>query len=106
MSNQVVVHKNRTNTIIVKLGMDISVDTFTSEIRTEPDVEGVLIASWDVSFVTDGTDGDLRLSLDDTITSDIDVDSGYMDLKRVSSGEPLAVFDRPLEVVFRGSVTA
>jgi hypothetical protein len=28
-----------------------------------------------------------------------------MDLKRVSGSEPLAVFDQPLEVSFRGSVT-
>lgn len=106
MSNQVIVHKNRTNTIIVRLGMDISADLFTSEIRTEPNVEGVLVASWNVSFDTDGTDGNLRLVLDNTITSDIDVDSGYMDIKRVSVGEPLPVFDRPLEVVFVGAVTA
>ena len=28
-----------------------------------------------------------------------------MDLKRVSGGEPLAIFDKPLEVVFQGVVT-
>lgn len=105
MSNAVVVHKGRTNTVIIKLGFDVSADTFTSEIRSEPDVEGVLIASWIVDWVTDGTDGDLSLTMDNTITGAIDADSGYMDLKRVSAGEPLPVFDRPLEVVFRGSVT-
>lgn len=105
MANKVIVHKNRTNTIQVDLGIDISGDTVTSEIRTEEDVESTLIATWVVT-VTNATEGLLTLVLDDTTTGQITVDSGFMDLKRVSSGEPLAVFDRPLEVSFRGTVTA
>lgn len=106
MSNQVVVQKGRTNTIIVKMGFDVSADTFTSEIRSEPDVESTLIAAWSVAWVTDGTDGDLKLTLDNTVTGAIDANSGYMDLKRVTGGEPVAVFDQPLEVLFRGTITA
>jgi len=105
MSNEVVVHKGRTNVVIVKLGYNISSDTWTSEIRTQPTQDSILLATWDVSFVTDGSDGDLRLELDDAITKQIKPTTGYMDLKRVTGGEPVPVFDRPLEVIFRGTVT-
>lgn len=105
MSNQVIVHKNRTNTLQVNMGMDVSEDTITSEIRSDPDVEAPLIATWTVSFATDGTDGMLILVLDDSVTSQIEANGGFMDLKRVVGGEPVAVFDKPLEVVFRGTVT-
>lgn len=105
MSNEVVVYKNRTNVITVSLGIDVSSDTFTSQIRSDPDVDAPLIAEWDVAFKFDGTDGELVLTLDDLITSQITVNRGYMDLKRLSSGEPYPVFERPLEVAFRGSVT-
>jgi hypothetical protein len=64
-----------------------------------------LIATWEVSFKTDGKDGELILKLDDLVTSQIKANSGYMDLKRVINGEPYAVFEMPLEVDFRGSVT-
>lgn len=105
MSNKVIVHKNRTNTVRVNLGMDVSADTITSEIRSEPDSESPLIATWGVAFVTDGTDGELILTLDDSITSEITANTGFMDLKRISGGEPIPVFDKPLEVTFRGTVT-
>jgi hypothetical protein len=105
MSSKVIVHKGRTNTIKVKLGMNVSADTFTSEIRAEPTVESPLLATWTVSFVTNGSDGELLLRLDNSATAGISANSGYMDLKRVSNGEPVPVFDRPLEVSFRGTVT-
>ena len=105
MSNQVIVHKGRTNTVVIRLGQNVSADTFTSEIRTEPTVESPLIAAWQVSFATDGTDGELLLRLDDGVTRGIKPNSGYMDLKRITGSEPVPVFDRPLEVVFRGTVT-
>jgi len=106
MSNKVIVHKNRTNTLTVSMGMDVSGDTITSEIRSEPDIEAPLIATWVVTFKTDGTDGELILTIDDLEASQIRANSGYMDLKRIVDGEPLAVFDMALEVSFRGSVTA
>jgi hypothetical protein len=105
MSNKVIVHKGRTNVITVSLGIDVSADTITSEIRSEPNSESPLIATWVVSYVTNGADGELILTLDDNETRQIKANSGYMDLKRVSGSEPVPVFDRPLEVSFRGTVT-
>jgi hypothetical protein len=103
--NKIIVHKHRTNKITVGLGMDISADTITSEVRVQEDPESDLLMTWTVT-VLDGATGELELSVDDSTTAQITVDKGYMDLKRVSSGEPLPVFDRPLEVEFRGVVTA
>ena len=105
MSNEVVVHKGRTNTLRIRLGINVSADTFTSEIRTEPTSESPLIATWNVAFSTTGADGELTLTMDDLITGQIKQSGGYMDLKRVTGGEPVPVFDRPLEVTFRGTVT-
>jgi hypothetical protein len=105
MSNQVIVHKGRTNTLLVDLGINVSTDTITSEIRSEPNSSSTLLATWVVTFTNDGTDGELTLVLDDAFTSQITVNSGYMDIKRVTGGQPVPVFDKPLEVVFRGTVT-
>lgn len=104
MSNEVIVHKGRVNRIIVNMGIDVSGDTLTSEIRSQPTVDASLLDTWDVSFLTDGTDGKLVLVIDDT-TRTIDATKGYMDLKRESGGDPIPVFDKPLEVLFRGTVT-
>jgi len=106
MASQLIVHKGRTNVVTVDMGMDVSTDVITSEIRSEPDTESLLIATWEVAFASDGTDGKLVLTMDDVITSQITATGGYMDLKRVSGGEPLPVFEKPLEVEFQGTVTA
>ncbi len=105
MSNEVIVHKGRTNIIIIDMGIDVSGDVFTSEIRSEPNQEATLLATWQVVFESDGSDGRFILTLDDFITSEIRATSGYMDLKRVTGGEPIPVFDTPLKVSFRGTVT-
>ena len=105
MANAVIVHKGRSNTLPVSLGIDVSADTITSQIRSEPDQSSPLLATWLVSYVTDGTDGELTLYLDDTFSAQIAVDRGYMDIKRVTGGEPVPVFEEPLEVIFKGSVT-
>lgn len=105
MSGELVVYKNRTNTITVSLGINVAGDVITSEIRAEPDVASPLLMTWTVAFATDGTDGELILSVDDNATAQIKANSGYMDLKRVTGGEPVPVFDRPVEVEFRGAVT-
>jgi hypothetical protein len=102
MSDTIVVYKGRTNIITVSLGIDVSADTLTSEIRTP---SGVLIATWTVTFDGDGTDGELVLTMDNSITSAITYPTGLMDIKRVSGGEPLPVFDKALEVEFRETVT-
>lgn len=108
MSNAVVVHKGRTNVVIVKLGINVQADVFSSEIRSEPTQDATLLATWAVQFVTNGSDGQLKLTLDDLVTSQIKASNGFMDLKRQvggAAGEPVPVFDRPLEVEFRGTVT-
>ncbi len=102
---QVIVHKGRTNVIQVYLGFDVLQDTFTSEIRVAKNSSSDLIAAWVVTFETDGSDGELILTLDDSVTTLITQSVGYMDLKRVSGGEPLPVFDEPLEVSFTNVVT-
>lgn len=105
MSNKLVVHKSRTNVITVSLNMDVSADTITSEIRSEPSTTAPLIATWSIAYATDGTDGELIFTLDNSVTETIEATTGYMDIKRVSGSEPLPVFDRPLEVEFRAAVT-
>jgi len=102
MSDVIVVYKNRTNKLTVSLGIDVSGDTLTSEIRTQ---SGDLIATWTVDFDSDGTDGELVLTLDDADTDAIEYTTGLMDIKRVSGGEPYSVFDNPVEVEFRDTVT-
>lgn len=103
---QIIVHKNRTTKVRVRLGTDVSSDTFVSEIRADKNHTSDLLATWSVSFETDGTDGDLILTLDNSVTGAIEKPGGYMDLKRISSGEPLSVFNEPLEVLFQETITA
>jgi hypothetical protein len=103
--SDVVVYKNRTNVLRVNLGIDVSLDTITSEIREKALLSSPLIATWVVSFVTNGTDGQLLLTLDNAFTGSILVKSGYMDLKRVTGAEPIAVFSKPIKVVFQDTVT-
>lgn len=102
---QVIVQKGRTNTVQLGLGYDVSNDTFESEIRAEKNHESTHLATWVVSFLTDGTDGELILTLDDSVTSEITKSTGWMDVKRISAGEPLTVFDEPLEVLFKNTIT-
>lgn len=99
------VHKGRTEVVLVSLGFDASDSTFESEIRTGKSRTSELIAAWDIAFITDGTDGELSLTLDDTVTNTITHSSGFMDLKRITGGEPVSVFENPLHVVFKEVVT-
>lgn len=102
---QIIVYKGRTVIVPVSLGYDVSGDTFTSEIRTHKDSTSELIASWVVSFAGDGSDGELILTLDNSVTTLIDKVTGYMDLKRITGGEPVNVFYEPLEVLFKSTIT-
>lgn len=102
---QITIHKGRTKVLPVSLGYDVSHDVITSQIRAEKNRASALLATWTVAFLTDGTDGELVLTLDDSVIQGITKSTGYMDLKRVSGGEPINVFDQPLEVLFRESVT-
>lgn len=105
MAGKLPVYKGRTNRYQVNLGMDVSSDIITSEIRTEPDQSAPLIATWIVSKPNGGADGLIEILLDDSITDAIEDRIGYMDFKRSSGGEPFAVFSEPLEVDFLGTVT-
>lgn len=102
---EIIVHKHRTNTLKVDLGYDVSQDDITSDIREGTRQSSKLIARWNVQYETDGSDGRLLLTLDDSITSVIPHNMGYMDLKRVSGGEPLPVFDSSIVVRFQNTVT-
>jgi len=106
MFGTIKLQRDRTNIISIGLGMDVSQDTFTSEIRIDEDPESDLIAALDVVFDDDGTDGELVLTLDNSVAETIERTYGFMDLKRVSAGEPLSVFLKPIRVVFEGVVTA
>lgn len=99
------IYKNRTNTIPVNLGFDVSDDTIVSQIRAGKDISSDLIASWDVSFETDGTDGHLIFEIDDSDLDEITAKRGWMDIKRIVDGEPLPVLKRPIKVIFRDVVT-
>lgn len=100
----VIVYKNRTNVLRVSLGFDVSADTFESQIREKATVTSPLIATWTSTFLTDGTDGELVLTCDNSLLTAVTQKSGYMDLKRISGGEPLAVY-APIKVVFIDTVT-
>lgn len=101
-----IVYKGRTNVITANLGIDVSGDTITSEIRTEEDVASTLIATWVVTFATNGVDGEVVLTLDNSVVNAIVQSNGYMDMKRMDGGEPKPVFNKPIKVVFQRTVTA
>lgn len=102
--SSLVVHKGRTNVTVVDLGINVTGDSFTSEIREKPSRTSPLIATWVVT-VTNAASGLLKLTLDDSITTAITHTIGYMDIKRNTDGEPVTVFDRPVRVEFRETVT-
>lgn len=106
MSDPVKIYKNRTNILPVELGINVSADTLVSEIRVDKNVTSDLIATWTVSFLTNGVDGKIVLRLDDSQLSAITQKKGYMDIKRISGGEPLPVFVEPVQVLFVDVVTA
>jgi hypothetical protein len=97
-----------TNTVMVELGYDVSQDVITSQIRKGTQVSTELIADWTVEFVTNGMDGKLRLTIDDSVLVDSSITMGYMDMKRMVGGvggEPTPVFDGPILVNFLDVVT-
>lgn len=105
MAGRLPVYKGRTNRYQVNLGMDVSSDIITSQIRTEPDQSAPHIADWIVSKPNGGGDGLVEILLDDSASGAITDKIGYMDFKRSSGGEPFAVFSEALEVEFIGTVT-
>lgn len=105
MSPQVSVFTDRTTTLRVSLQRDVSGSTFVSQIRKTRSKTSTLLATWAVAFDTDGTDGELVFTLDNASAATITEPEGYMDIKETKDGEPLPVFDDPVLVVFKTSVT-
>jgi len=106
MYTPIIIHKGRTNTISLNLDESVLPDTLVSEIRSAPNSTSELIATWTITPVTDGSDGRYLMQLDNSALSSVSYSNGYMDIKRLSSGEPLPLFDDPLPVVFKDTVTA
>lgn len=99
----IVVDRNRTVVHLVKLPYDVSDQEFISEIRVTSNPTSDLIATWDVEVVGDGSTGELKLTLDNSVTSAISrsIVVGYMDILRQQNGEPFTVLRGPIQVVFR-----
>lgn len=101
---EITLYKNRTNKIKVNLGIDVSGDTFTTQIAEKANTTSPRIATGSVVFDTTGTDGKLVVTFENENLASVAVKSGFMDLKRVSGGEPLPVFP-PVKVNFLDVVT-
>lgn len=106
MAKQTVVHKGRYAIKRVNLNEDLSgysIGNFVSQIRARPDRSSELIAEWEIVFDNGtGTDGILRLTMEDEVTGAITQDTGYMDVMRIDGGQKTSCFDEPLPVEFRG----
>jgi hypothetical protein len=104
--NEVKIYRRMVNVVLLSFGYDLSGDIITSQIRRGRHVLTDLVSEFEVEFVTDGTDGDVRLTLDDSgPTSDIpgDLEFAYMDAKRLMGGlggDPVPMFAGPLVVRF------
>jgi hypothetical protein len=105
MYEPIIVHKGRTITVQLSLGVNVSSDTFVSQIRAKKDRTSTLLATWAIQFLTDGTDGELLLTLDDSDTVNIEQSKGYMDVVRMTGGQPVPAFNDILEVIFRDTVS-
>lgn len=101
----VIVHTGLTTVITVSLGYDVSSDIVTSQIRAGKSNLSPHIADWAVTFTTDGTDGDLKLTMDDSLYLTKNYRQGYMDMIRTSGGVPYTIFAESLRVVFRKGIT-
>lgn len=95
-----VVHRNRTNVHLVSVGFDVAGQTILSEIRETTNSQSDLIAAWSVEIVGDGSSGELRLSLDNSVTREITHNVGYMDILRIQGGEPYSILEGPIQVCF------
>lgn len=105
MSEAVIVHKHRVNELTINLGFNITGDTITSEIRSQPSQDGPLVATWTVTIIN-ATTGEIKLAMNAAVSGGINVETGWMDLKWVHSGSAKAIFESPLEVSIRDTVTA
>lgn len=92
------VFRNRTTVHLFDLGMNITGDDIVAQIRAGRETTSALIADWVVE-VTDAATGQGTITLDNS-DSVITAETGWMDIIRVTGGEPLAVMDQPLQVEF------
>lgn len=106
MTAELIIHLDRTNRVPFNIGVSVAGDTFSSEIREEKDPESALIATWECSLLTDGTDGEVVLVLPEAELTSVAEGYGFMDVKRTSGGEDFPVFSEPLKVKFQKVVTA
>lgn len=106
MYESITIQTDRTNVVQLGLGFDVSGEVITSQIRAGASLTSGLLATWGVAFATDGTDGELVLTLDNSVLSGITRRYGHMDIKRLVSGEPISVLLSPMRVYFQGVVTA
>jgi hypothetical protein len=107
MYNPVKISKGRTTTLLVNLNVDLSDDDSmpTAQVRADKNPTSALLGTWVVNFVTDGVDGKLVLTMDNSQSTGVTRSNGYMDVKRLVGGEPLSAFDEPIPVVFEEVVT-
>lgn len=103
--DQIIIHRGRTVVVPVSVSYDLTGSTITSDIRKTRKASSDLIASWSVSFKTDGSDGDFLLTIPHDVTTPIVDELGYMDIKRVLDGEPTNIIDTPIQVVFVDAIT-
>lgn len=105
MYEPIIVHKNRNVTVGLNLGEDVSGNTFEGVIRASKDSDSTVLATWAIGFLTDGTDGEIVLTLEPEDTADIPYTIGWTDLKRIAGSESLPVFRSAVQVVFEESLT-
>lgn len=106
MYKPIYIRVGRHNTVAVRFDGDISTEVLTSEIRKEKSKTSELIATFTPSFATDGTDGILLLTLDQTASDGITFTNGWMDIKKIEDGKSTSAFQHPVPVIFEGVVTA
>lgn len=97
----IVIQRGNTIEVPVSIGFNVSGETLTSKIYVDDDPLSAVIAEWTVSFITDGSDGELLLTLSYLITEAIVQSSGHMDLRK-TSGTPVDLLEQMLEVIFQG----
>lgn len=98
--DSLIVVRGNTVEVPVSLAFNVSADTLVSSIRETEDPDSDVIAEWDISFVTDGKDGELLFTLDGDITDAIVEDIGYMFFISLNDGDPIDIFDVPVTVEF------
>jgi hypothetical protein len=101
----IIIHRGRTEKVTIHLAYSVAGDQIYSQIRKGVSPTAPLIATFtEIDISEDGRV--ITLTLDDSITGNIHTTGGFMDLKRVTGGEPVTVLDEPLAVIFKNVVTA